>query len=291
MIELFFIVFLFGVKHALDLDHIATIDYFSYLSSRDKKINTIFKYLNGFFFALGHCIMVGLLNICVIFFVNSFKDSKFYDISIGTLRICILSFMLIKLSQSFKSLTQDLNTVKSKRINKVFDRVQNLLSVKYGAASFVVGILFALEFDASSEIITFLVPNMHTNNNAMILLSAMLVFSIGMMSLDTANGLIMGKLYNNIMERAGEEQFTRFKKYRYKLIKGVLYFYAALFSFMLILSLAELISKFVKNNIFFERLSEIQLVILSPYFGFLCFVIMTVCYTVLYRSTFKKTYK
>ena len=172
----------------------------------------------GTFFSLGHSTVVLLLTVAIIIasrFVTQ-NISSFQNIGgiIGTLIsgiflyiLAILNFIiLVDLWKHFKTAKknggiseEELNNVLLKRgfMGRYFNKIYNLLSNQY--QMYIVGLLFGLGFDTASEVavlaISATIAGTYLQIPLYYLLIFPLLFTMGMVLVDTSDGLFMTYAY------------------------------------------------------------------------------------------------
>ncbi len=202
--------FFFGIKHALDADHIAAID------------NTTRKLMNdgkkpagvGFFFSVGHSLSVFFLTFMTVsigaFVVKSYlafsKISNVIGTGVSALFLYLIAIMniaillsIIRIAKNFKkykdkSLEEEL--LKRGFMYRYFHRIMKLITSSW--QMLFVGILFGLGFDTGTEVAILSMSAMfalsgHPLIDVFIL---PLIFSAGMIFLDSTDGVIMQFAYS-----------------------------------------------------------------------------------------------
>ncbi len=180
------IVFLLGLRHGLDPDHLATIN--SITKNASSKLQG--SKLVGVFFALGHGFVVILISILigvgmkhtVPHWLDNFGNfvSAFFLLLFGAFNFYSLS--KTKPGQSIK-----MHGFKTILFEKIIQQISHPILV------FGVGVLFALSFDTFSQAALF---SLSASAMSGWLFSAILgiAFTIGMMVSDGLNGWIIAKL-------------------------------------------------------------------------------------------------
>jgi high-affinity nickel-transport protein len=157
----------FGLRHAVDADHIAAIDNVTRkLMQQGKRPVTV-----GFFFSLGHStivlglsVVIALTSVAIKARLNSFASiggmigtsvSAFFLLAIAAANILILisvyrTFQHVKRGGAF--VDEDLNLLLSQRgfFGRIFRRLFRLIDHSW--QMYVVGFLFGLGFDTATEV-------------------------------------------------------------------------------------------------------------------------------------------
>ena len=206
--------YFFGLKHGLDADHIAAID-----ASTRKLIQQGFRstYV-GTFFSLGHSTVVILVTVAVMVTARSIPISdvihfELYGsviglvVSISFLFIIGLTnvFVLISLRRLFKRLrdgnydgkTMDIMLNRRGFLTRHFKGVFRL--IKKDSQMYFIGFLFGIGFDTASEIaiisLSALLSGTLRGISILTLLIFPLLFTSGMVLVDSSDGFFMNKLY------------------------------------------------------------------------------------------------
>ena len=203
-----FLAYTLGLRHAVDADHIAAIDNVTRKLMQEGKrpVNV------GFFFSLGHSLVVLLASAAVAATAGAFKV-KFYPISsfgniIGT---CVSAgFLLIlglinvaifiQIYKTFKQVKQtgvysdeDLNVLMSKRgfFSRIFRPLFGMISRSW--QMFPIGFLFGLGFDTSTEVAVLGIAATQAAKGISIwsIMIFPALFTVGMALVDTTDGVLM----------------------------------------------------------------------------------------------------
>ncbi|MFL9959412.1 HoxN/HupN/NixA family nickel/cobalt transporter [Paraburkholderia nemoris] len=198
----------FGLRHAVDADHIAAID------------NTTRKLMQGgkrpvaigFFFSLGHSTIVIALSIAVAFAAVTlrarFDDMKAIGGVIGTsvsagflLVLAIVNVMILvsvvktfrRVQRGERLVEEDLDLLLNKRgfLSRIFRPLFRLVSRSWHM--YPIGFLFGLGFDTATEVALFGISAAQAADGmslATILIFPAL-FTAGMCLIDTADGVLM----------------------------------------------------------------------------------------------------
>ncbi|WP_136607998.1 HoxN/HupN/NixA family nickel/cobalt transporter [Paenibacillus dokdonensis] len=203
--------YVFGVRHAFDIDHIAAVD------------NTIRKLVAqkkdprgvGFYFSLGHSTVVFLLAVLTavsVKFVAKYMSSM-QDIG-GIIGVTVSGVFLVFLSilnlMLFVQLWKMFRKMKEEKVNeteleKMFEAkgfFTRYLGSLFNVVTkswhiYPIGFLFGLGFDTATEISLLTMSAGAANNNFPVLgiIALPLLFAAGMSLFDTLDGLMMTKSY------------------------------------------------------------------------------------------------
>lgn len=198
--------FLFGLKHALDADHIAAID------------NTTRKLINdgkkpsgvGFFFSVGHSLSVFILTVATViagkFVVKAYPGfSRIADIvgtGVSAFFLYIIAFMnivilisIIKIARDFRSRRMEEELLKRGFMFRYFNGIMKLMNSSW--QMFFVGLLFGIGFDTASEVAILSMSAVFASEGRPLLdvMVLPLVFSTGMILLDSTDGIIIQYAY------------------------------------------------------------------------------------------------
>lgn len=202
--------FFFGLKHALDADHIAAID------------NTTRKLMNdgkkpvgvGFFFSLGHSLSVFILTIITViigtFVVKAYPELGNISSIIGTcvsaLFLYLIAFMNIIILISIVKIARDFKNLRNKKIEeellkrgfmfRYFNGIMKLITSSW--QMFFVGVLFGIGFDTASEVAILSMSAIFASSGRPLIdvLILPLVFASGMLLLDSTDGVVMQYAYS-----------------------------------------------------------------------------------------------
>lgn len=179
------VLFILGLRHGLDPDHITVIDNFTYRLHENK--NSWSKYV-GTFFTLGHGIMVIAIAITLSYLKNSFEVPSWFDFLLSWIPMVLLLIMGIG---NTTSLLQAKNgntlSVKKHLIPKFLAKSSNPFAV------FITGLIFGFIFDTSSQIAAFGLAVSGTHHWLFALIGGV-IFSIGLIFTGTIDSLILSKL-------------------------------------------------------------------------------------------------
>jgi high-affinity nickel-transport protein len=198
----------FGLRHAVDADHIAAIDNVT------RKLMQLGRYPVGvgIFFSLGHSAVVALLSIGVAFSASALTrriDSlkAFGDIA-GTLISALFLFaiaifniiVLISIFRTFQGVKggkpfaeDDFDVLLNNRgfLTRVFRPLFRLVTKSWHMLP--IGLLFGLGFDTATEVALFGISAMQATNGASLatILVFPALFAAGMTLVDTTDGVLM----------------------------------------------------------------------------------------------------
>ena len=198
----------FGLRHAVDADHIAAIDNVTrkLMQQGQRPVGV------GFFFSLGHSAVVVLLSVGVAFAASAltsrFDSMKAVGGIIGTSASALFLFaiafinvlVLISVYRTFQAVKRgepfaedDFDILLNKRgfLSRIFRPVFRLVTRSWHM--FAVGFLFGLGFDTATEVALFGISSSQAANG-MSFSSIMVfpaLFTAGMSLIDTTDGVLM----------------------------------------------------------------------------------------------------
>ncbi len=202
----------FGLRHAVDADHIAAIDNVTRkLMQEGKRPLT-----TGLFFSLGHSTVVILATIGVVLTAAAFKDQleSFHTVGsmIGTsvaavflliiaaINVVILlnvyrAFRRVKQNGAFVPEDLDLMTAKGGLLARMFHRLFRM--IRHSWHMYPLGFLFGLGFDTATEIGLLGIAATEATSGLPIwsILVFPALFTAGMTLIDTANSVLMTGAY------------------------------------------------------------------------------------------------
>jgi high-affinity nickel-transport protein len=202
----------FGLRHAVDADHIAAIDNVTRkLMQEGKRPLT-----TGLFFSLGHSTVVILATIGVVLTAAAFKDQleSFHTVGsmIGTsvaavflliiaaINVVILlnvyrAFRRVKQNGAFVPEDLDLMTAKGGLLARMFHRLFRMIRQSWHM--YPLGFLFGLGFDTATEIGLLGIAATEATSGLPIwsILVFPALFTAGMTLVDTANSVLMTGAY------------------------------------------------------------------------------------------------
>lgn len=203
-----FLAYTFGLRHAVDADHIAAIDN----STRKLMQQGQRPVAVGFFFSLGHSLVVLMLSVAVGFAAaevsSQFDDLKAWGGIVGTIASALFLFLLagfniivlISVWRTFqavkrgdKFVEEDFDILLNSRgfLARIFRPLFGLVSKSWHL--FPIGFLFGLGFDTATEVALFGIAATQAANGASFgtLLVFPALFTAGMTLIDTTDGVLM----------------------------------------------------------------------------------------------------
>lgn len=212
----------FGLRHAVDADHLAAIDNVTRKMMQEGKS----PWFVGTFFSLGHSTIVIILSIMLMiatrFIVNNLSSIENVGSVIGTLvsggflyiiallntLILVEIYRIYKVIRNEKNIDEEkLNHLLLKRglMNRFFGKLFNIISSEW--QMYIIGLLFGLGFDTATEIailaISATVAGAFTSIPITTILLLPGLFALGMSLVDTLDGLFMksayGWAFNNVL--------------------------------------------------------------------------------------------
>ncbi len=189
------VVFLLGLRHGLDADHLATINGLTRYNLTERPRAARWA---GFLFSLGHGAVVMLVALAISLWAHRWDTPTWLD-TLGALTSILLLAAL--------GLLNLYAVLRSPRDQVV--RTMGLRSRLFGRIShngrpltiLLIGALFALSFDTISQISLFALAAQQIAGPGFSLLLG-LVFMAGMMVTDSANGLWVARLLHSSDRRA-----------------------------------------------------------------------------------------
>jgi high-affinity nickel-transport protein len=203
-----FLAYSFGLRHAFDADHIATIDNFTRkLMQEGKRPVTV-----GFFFSLGHSTVVVALAVLIALTSTAladryfaFKDlggviansvSALFLFSIATANILVLIQVykaLLSVKRGGRLAEEDLDRILSQRglLGHTFRRF--FLLTRRSWHMYPLGILFGLGFDTATEVGLLAISASQASRGLSIwsILIFPALFTASMSLMDTTDGIVM----------------------------------------------------------------------------------------------------
>ena len=213
LVGLGFVAYMFGLRHALDADHIAAVDdTVRYMLQKGKRPLGI-----GFFFSLGHSTIVFFMAVAIIFAATAVKRglpelenlgsiigtgvSGTFLWVIGILNLLVLLNILKvwRQAKTGKHSHAHLEELLTQRgfMNRLFGgRLQRIISHSW--QMYPIGVLFGLGFDTASEVGLLAMTAGASAGNLPVaaVLSLPILFAAGMSAMDTTDGVLMSKAYN-----------------------------------------------------------------------------------------------
>lgn len=206
------IAYILGLRHALDVDHIAAIDNVTRKLMQEGKDSTFV----GTWFSLGHSsIVVGLI-VALVFFTKAVRgmipalqsDGALIGTAVSGTFLWLIGLMNLAVAISIYGVYRDLRTRKkggveleellNKRgfLNRYFHPLFRIVNKSWQI--YPVGVLFGLGFDTASEV-ALIAISVGAGVSGQIPLWMILVlpfmFTCGMVLLDTTDGVAMKRAY------------------------------------------------------------------------------------------------
>ncbi len=203
-----FLAYTFGLRHAVDADHIAAIDNVTrkLMQQGQRPVGV------GFFFSLGHSAIVVLMSIAVAFaaaaLTSRFDSMKavggIISTSVSALFLFVIAiFNIIVLMSIYRTfhavksgkpfVEEDFDILLNKRgfLSRIFRPLFKLVTKSWHM--FAIGFLFGLGFDTATEVALFGISSSqaaHGMSFAAIMVFPLL-FTAGMTLIDTTDGVLM----------------------------------------------------------------------------------------------------
>lgn len=201
-----------GLRHAVDADHIAAIDNVTrkLMQAGQRPVSV------GFWFAMGHSMIVVLVTICVACatrFLGVLQHLRSLGEAIGTsvsvtflLAIAVMNIVIfLSIHQSYRQyrakgvyIEEDLDRLLHQRgfLARIFRPLFRLVARSHHM--FLLGLLFGLGLDTSTEIAMFTVSAQETVKGLSIatILVFPALFAAGMSLIDTTDGVVMLGAYD-----------------------------------------------------------------------------------------------
>ncbi|BCU70288.1 HoxN/HupN/NixA family nickel/cobalt transporter [Stygiolobus caldivivus] len=205
--------YLFGLRHAVDADHLAAIDNSTRKLVQEGKGSTF----TGLFFSLGHSSVVIILSVAIMIATRAIESeipelenigsilgtliSGVFLYTIGLLNLLVLFeiYELFKLAKSRRLDESKLDETLLKRgfMNRYFKKLFKIVSNQYYL--YPIGFLFGLGFDTASETALLAISAGTAGAFTKIPLWSLLVFpflfTVGMSLIDTTDGFFMNGAY------------------------------------------------------------------------------------------------
>jgi high-affinity nickel-transport protein len=206
-----FLAYSFGLRHALDADHIAAIDNVTrkLVQSGERPVSV------GFYFALGHSTVV-MIAVLIVYWTAAIASERFKqwqevgEIISTCVSACFLFAIalinLLAMQDTYRALRkQKRNPVQAETINPVMGQgiVSRLLrplmkTLAKPSHMYPIGFLFGLGFETATEI-ALLQVSASSGAKGQSLMNVMVLpvlFAAGMTLVDSADGMIMAGAYN-----------------------------------------------------------------------------------------------
>jgi nickel/cobalt transporter (NiCoT) family protein len=206
-----FLAYSFGLRHALDADHIAAIDNVTrkLVQSGERPVSV------GFYFALGHSTVV-VIAVLIVYWTAAVASERFKqwqevgEIISTCVSACFLFAIalinLLAMQDTYRTLRrQKLNPAQSETINPLMGQgiISRLLrplmkTLAKPIHMYPIGFLFGLGFETATEI-ALLQVSASSGAKGQSLMNVMVLpvlFAAGMTLVDSADGMIMAGAYN-----------------------------------------------------------------------------------------------
>jgi nickel/cobalt transporter (NiCoT) family protein len=207
-----FLAYSFGLRHAVDADHIAAIDNVTRkLMQEGKKPLTV-----GLFFSLGHSTVVVLASIGIAITAMAFKDriEEFHTVGgvvgtsvsaaflllIGAINLVVLvnvykAFRRVKNGGSYSETDLDMLTANGGLLARIFRRLFGLIGRSWHM--YPLGFLFGLGFDTATEVALLGITAAQASSGLSMwsILIFPALFTAGMTLLDTTDSVLMVRAY------------------------------------------------------------------------------------------------
>ena len=189
------VVFLLGLKHGLDADHLAAIDG---LTRFNAGIRPRLARWSGLLFSLGHGLVVTAVAVVVATIATEWKAPEWLENTGVWISIAFLTLLGVA------NLLAVLRTPRGQVVRAVGIRSRlfaRLTQAEHPVLVAAVGAAFALSFDTISQAVLFSVTGSHLAG--WVFAAALgLVFTAGMVITDALNGLWVSRLVRNADARA-----------------------------------------------------------------------------------------
>ena len=189
------VVFLLGLKHGLDADHLAAIDGLTRFNAGRRPLVARWS---GLLFSLGHGVVVTTVAIVVATVATEWKAPEWLE-STGTwISIAFLTLLGVA------NVAAVVRTPKGESVRPVGLRSRmfsRLTRAEHPVVIAAVGAAFALSFDTISQAVLFSVTGSHVAG-WIFAASLGVVFTAGMVATDALNGLWVSHLVRNADDRA-----------------------------------------------------------------------------------------
>jgi nickel/cobalt transporter (NiCoT) family protein len=210
---------MFGMRHALDVDHITSIDNLVRMHNAKKRARWV-----GFGFSIGHILAVLSEMLLIIYVVGSTTSSKIDEISFWGGIIGAISLGVIG-SVNIYSMKRWGKTGSAILASKVVTRTHILGPL---GSAFVTGLVFGIGFDTATQISALtLSAVVSAALGVQIALVLVGFFGIGMIFVDTLDSMVVRSAFSRILD-------TKVFKYMSYALSGVALTIASLESYSVI---------------------------------------------------------
>ncbi|MEO5693951.1 MAG: nickel transporter [Usitatibacter sp.] len=194
-LSLIAVVFLLGLKHGLDADHLAAIDGLTRFNAGSRPLVARWS---GLLFSLGHGAVVTAVAIIVATVATGWKSPAWLENTGAWISIAFLTLLgVANLAAAWRTPRGQLVRAVGLR-SRVFAR---LTQAEHPVLIAAVGAAFALSFDTISQAVLFSVTGSHVAGGWFAAMLG-LVFTAGMASTDALNGLWVSRLVHSADQRA-----------------------------------------------------------------------------------------
>jgi high-affinity nickel-transport protein len=184
----FIILFVLGLRHGLDPDHITVIDNFTY--KLHQKQNKWSRWV-GTLFTFGHGVMVTLISVVLSLLKNSIEFPEWFNVFLEWVPVVILLAIgitnLISLTNRNSDKQKTVSRFKNWMIPKHTSNHLNPFSI------ILTGLIFGFIFDTSSQIAAFGIT-MSDSNQWLFAAIGGFVFSCGLILTGTCDSFLLNKL-------------------------------------------------------------------------------------------------
>src|SRR5256885_2929654 len=216
----------FGLRHAVDADHIAAIDNVTRKLMQEGKQ----PLAAGFFFSLGHSTIVILATIGIVLATNAFQHrledfraiggligvsvSSAFLLIIAAINVAILinvykAFQRVRRGAPYRADDLDVMLVQGGLLARIFRRLFRM--VQHSWHMYPLGFLFGLGFDTATEIGLLGIAAAQASNGLPIwsILVFPALFTAGMTLIDTADSILMSSAYGWAPANPGRTRFRQ----------------------------------------------------------------------------------
>jgi high-affinity nickel-transport protein len=201
----------FGLRHGLDADHIAAIDNVTRKLMQESKRPVAV----GFFFALGHSMVVVLASILVAYAAKSFTSYLPQIQEYGGLASAIISttfllviglfnaFLLVDLYRTYRRSRCEMAGNDSEAIGQLKGNLLARLcapvfgKIRHSWQMMPLGFLFGLGFETATEVALLSTAALHAAQGVDLLTILLFpaLFTAGMLTVDAIDGILMVRVY------------------------------------------------------------------------------------------------
>ncbi|MBS0320291.1 MAG: nickel transporter [Proteobacteria bacterium] len=179
--------YVFGLKHGLDADHLATIDG---LTRYNARANPRLARFAGALFSLGHGVVVVIVALAAATLASRWRTPGWLEITGATVSVIFLFGLAYMNARAVLSAPPDTvvptHGIKGRMLGR-------FVAVRSPWAIAAVGVLFAVSFDTVSQAALFALAAAHFGGVGSALVFASLFFA-GMLTVDGLNGMWISRL-------------------------------------------------------------------------------------------------